>query len=270
MNACDLWESQPINKQLLEGYKVFSTSLLVSPETASRLSCPLYIHLGPNFHKFAQRVFVVGQETFDRNKKSGWIGNPLTVGNNFSSFVNYTNNQPCREHVMMETQSLWLIDHLKSSRSVFHHALKKISRTKNGIDFLNSGFVWDDLVAMDYRGGSIGKIPKSKKRTEVNAIWKYSQKKFTMEVEIAKPTHIIFLTGETDTYDECLEWILGLDFKVKDQSSLILPQNSKIVDEVKCFTWKGIQCYRTLHPRDMRSKQKTSIIDDLASLFELG
>ena len=123
MNAWDLWESQPINKLLLEGYKKFSTNLHVSPETASRLSCPFYIHLGPNFHKLAERVLVVGQETFGRRKNSGWVGDVHTVGSSFSSFVNYNNSEPCREHVMMETQSQWLIDHLKSSRSVFHHGI---------------------------------------------------------------------------------------------------------------------------------------------------
>ena len=264
MNAWDLWQLQPKNNLLLAGYKNFSTNLAVSSKTANQLSCPFFIHLGPNYDKFERRVFIVGQETFDGNGKSGWVGNAHTVGDTFSSFVNYTQSQPCREYVMMETQSQWLIDHLESTRSDFHHALKKISRTKNGIDFLKSGFVWDDLIAVDYKGGSIGKIPKSQ-QNEKNAIWTYSKEKLRMEIAIAQPTDIIFFTGEDDDYDLCLEWIFDLPFKVKNCPSLC--RGSIVEKDVKCFSWNGVQCYRTHHPRRMKYLKKTTIIDKLASLF---
>lgn len=264
MNAWDLWKLQPKNALLLTGYKTFSTSLKVSFQTASKLSCPLFIHLGPNYDKLEKKVFIIGKET------SGWEGNAYMVGNSFYSFANYTSCPPCREYVMMETQSQWLIDHLKSKCSDFHQALKKISRTKDGVEFLNSGFVWDDLIAVDYKGGSIGKIPNSQKK-EKDAIWAYSKEKLLMELNIAQPTDIIFFTGEDDNYDLCLEWILDLPFKVKNCPSLRL--SNTVINDVKCFSWKGcrsakpIQCYRTHHPQRMRFLGKTNIIDMLASLF---
>lgn len=266
-NAWDLWELQPKNKLLLAGYKGFSTSLDVPLETSSKLSCPLFIHLGPYFDKFWKKVFIVGKETSGKNRKTGWRGNSDTVGNSFSSFVNYTNSQCCREHIMMETQSQWLIDHLENRHSAFHQALKKISGTKNGRDFLKSGFVWDDLIAMDYNGGSIGKVPKSKKN-ERKAILDYSKKKFIMELDIVQPTHIIFFTGvdKNYTYDGYLKFILDLDREVKDYPSLRI--GNEVVDDVKHFTWKNkIECYRTHHPQRMNFLRKNNIIDILASLF---
>ena len=161
MNAWDLWQLQPKNNLLLAGYKNFSTNLAVLPKTASELSCPFFIHLGPDYDKFEKKVFVIGQETSGKNGRSGWIGDAQTVGDSFSSFLNYTGGKHCREHIMMETQSQWLIDHLENKNTDFLKALKKISRTKSGVNFLKTSFVWDELIAVDYKGGSTGKIPKS-------------------------------------------------------------------------------------------------------------
>ena len=86
-----------------------------------------------------------------------------------------------------------------------------------------------------------------------------------MELDIAHPTDIIFFTGEDDDYDLCLEWILDLPFKVK--SCPPLSQGTVFEKDVKCFSWKGIRCYRTHHPRRMKFLGKNNIIDKLASLF---
>lgn len=266
MNACDLWQLQPLNKQLLAGYKTFSTSLKnsVSSPTRDKLSCPFFIHLGPNYHTFEKKVFIVGKET------AGWVWNEYPLGTSFNSFLDYTKSQPCRERLMMEAQSECLIYMLEKESRPFYRALKTISKTNNGTDFLNSGFVWDDLIAVDYKGGSIGRIPL---KSERDAIWKYSKEKLRMELKIAKPTHIIFFTGvdRYDTYDECLQWILDMPHKIKDYPSL--PFENAVVNDVKCFSWKEpqsgklIQCYRTYHPHHMPFKGKNYIIDILASLF---
>jgi hypothetical protein len=264
MNACDLWQLQPLNKQLLAGYKTFSTSLKnsVSSPTRDKLSCPFFIHLGPNYHTFEKKVFIVGKET------AGWVWNEYPLGTSFNSFLDYTKSQPCRERLMMEAQSECLIYMLEKESRPFYRALKTISKTNNGTDFLNSGFVWDDLIAVDYKGGSIGRIPNSQKKRCYLGILK---RKTTDGIKHSSTYRYIFFTGEDDNYDLCFEWILDLPFKVKNCPSLRL--SNTVINDVKCFSWKGcrsakpIQCYRTHHPQRMRFLGKTNIIDMLASLF---
>lgn len=67
MNACDLWQLQPLNKQLLAGYKTFSTSLKnsVSSPTRDKLSCPFFIHLGPNYHTFEKKCLLLAKKLPD-------------------------------------------------------------------------------------------------------------------------------------------------------------------------------------------------------------
>ena len=253
------WKND-LNKKLLMEYKTLSLKN-VSDATKKSLSCPMFIHLGLGY-KIHEGVFFVGRETLGPKSKSGWGTPESRFGSRYYGFENYKDKPGdlySRESIMMETQSQWLFDKMHSkSKSHFFNALKDISGTWNGADFYyQSKFVWDELIAMDYKGKSLDNLPNQKEKDKVI---EYSKKKLTMELNLLKPKYAIFFTGFTNFYRGALERIL--DKKI--DAMVDCNENKKI----KVFDWNEIKCFLTEHPRNWNKDEKKEIAGVLKKLIQ--
>lgn len=255
------WKND-LNKNLLINYKSLSSSTLnVSTATKKNLSCPMFIHLGLGY-EINKGIFLIGQETYDPDDKSGWGTPESEFGSRYYGFENYiakASDLYSREGIMMETQSQWLFDHMhEKKKSPFFRAVKEISSAKNAADFYyNSKFVWDELIAMDYNGKTLNKLSDENER---NKVIDYSGKKLRMELLLTKPKYAIFFTGSTKFYMDALVRILGINVNIM-----------KVFDEnkaIKIFDWNGITCYLTEHPRTLEDKKKWNVIETLKKLVQ--
>lgn len=93
---------------------------------------------------------------------------------------------------MMEAQTEYLFNNLEEDGKEFLTALRIIAGVKTGKEFLEANFVWDELIAVDYSGGSFKNAPK-KDRGEIKD---RSKNKLIKELDLGKPKYAIFLIGD--------------------------------------------------------------------------
>lgn len=240
-----------LNKDLLDEYKhIFSTPLKVDSTTKTMLSCPHCFLFGPNYRPGEENggVFIIGQETHGCGCEE--------IGGNYGSFENYKLNPQslkCREELMMETQTKYLFTDLEKGDRDFLKVLRTIAGVKTGKEFLEANFIWDELIAMDYNGGSFKNAP----RNDHEEIKNRSKDKLTTELRLAKPKYAIFLIGY---YDKELTEFLKLSSVNKIGDKLILTEEEKHPEKSRPRVisknlinefWldKGkIHCFATSHP----------------------
>lgn len=251
------WKND-LNKDLLMAYKTLSSSNLNVSETSKQnLSCPMFIHLGLEY-RCGEGVFIIGQETQNSGGKSGW-GTPTSkFGSNYDGFENYIakpSDLYSRESIMMETQSQWLFDKMQSRTTPFFKAVKEISCARNGADFYyKAKFVWNELVAMDYKGKSLENLDDE---DEIREVIEYSRKKLIMDLLIAKPKYAIFFTGLTNFYKKALDQILNIN------DDVLLDYDN----DIKFFYWKETKCFLTHHPRYLQTIGKWDVVTKLAGII---
>ena len=242
----------PINKELCNFYKSMICSLDVSETTKELLSAPFLMQASLGYVNNPDKsVFIVGQESH------GWGGN--SIGFSYSSFLK-TNN---REQIMMENQTDFVVDQYERNSSKgkpLWEAIRNIIHISNDYEMPSQPYLWANLMASDYDGGSF--IKKLSTKEEISFV-EFSKKKFIGEISILKPKICILLTGPD--YDFVVEKFFNLpsDWKNTDIRSLKECSDPSMSDliYVKTFVWNGCRFFRTYHPRHLRLKNKWHIID---------
>lgn len=254
----DCW-GNTINGDLEKGYKSLTLPMFQSSDIEQKISCPLFINLGQPYEA-GKGIFIIGQETH------GWGGNSKNIGNSLFSFKNAKCEQgDSKEKILMEVQSEWLLMHYQYYiDSDFHNAVKTITGIVKGEDFPNSQFVWDDLIAMDYGGGSYRNL----KVADRKKVLKYSSDKLEMELKIAKPKIAIFLIG---SYGDSEFWKMNVfkDLKKDDFHEKIPNLNMfdlKLKDN--CNQEFIIKCYATSHPSYKGWVNKEDVMRKLTKVVE--
>lgn len=249
----ECWKNK-LNYELLRKYEKILTPLNVDQNTKEGLSCPHCFLFGPKYQpgKDNGGVFIFGKETAGCGcDKIGW---------SYAAFEGYNPNPRSREELMMETQTQFLFEHLEDSDGgrPFLKALRTIAGVKTGKEFLEANFIWDELIAMDYRGGSYRKAPDNDR----GAIKTYSKAKLRMELELAEPKYAIFLIGD---YDKELNEFLDLSWNIKPIGHKLTltaaeehpePNKRRIIkdQQINEFWWNGIHCFATSHPCKWKEK----------------
>ena len=264
----ECWKNN-LNDQLLVEYKKILTPLNVDPKTKGGLSCPHCFLFGPNYRagKDNGGIFIIGQETRGCGCDE--------IGRSYAAFEGYNPNPRSREELMMETQTRFLFEHLEDcdGGSPFLEALGAIAGVKTGKEFLEANFIWDELIAMDYRNKSfngiiegikkMNKVKADQARADHDAIKSYSKIKLQKELDLAKPKYAVFLIGD---YDDELTEFLGLKDIARIGHKLNLtakeanpePGKKRVIkkQQINEFWWHGIHCFSTSHPRKRPEKEK--------------
>lgn len=256
----DCW-GNPLNGDLEKEYKSLTLPKFQSSdiEHEQKLSCPLFIHLGQHYEA-GKGIFIIGQETHS------WGGNPETIGNSLFSFK----NAKCKhkEKTLMEVQSEWLLMHYQYYiDSDFHNAVKAITGETTGKGFLESQFVWDDLIAMDYGGGSFKSLEKEYRP----GLIEFSKQKLRMELAVAKPKFAIFLIGSyADGSQGFSNFFSKKEVKdiheVKDCPNL----NQFTLDFCENHENIQIECYATSHPSYKGWVNKEDVLRKLAETVKVN
>ena len=156
----------------------------------------------------------------------------------------------------METQSQWLFDNMQDRTTPFFRAVKEISDARNGADFYyKSKFVWDELIAMDYRGRSLENLPN---QDEKNDLIKYSINKLKSELQLAEPKYAIFFTGFKGVYKKALDQLF-------EQNVDMMP-NYNGNNDIKYFKWNGVECFLTDHPWTLQLDRKWNVVTKLSKI----
>jgi len=208
----------------------------------------------------------------------GWGGNDQTIGNSYNSFKNCSddkcNGNHTKESTLMDRQKEWLEKDYANEKGAFLMAVKTITGITTGKDFLDSQFVWDNLVAMDYdqvsykgdrRKGKIGL--KSQYRP---ALMEYSKQKLRMEFAVAKPKLAIFFIGH---YADGKDEFWGM-FKENEVENFVgnfegCPNLNQFTLNLKKENVK-IECYSTYHPAypNWDKSDKNAVLKKLAEIIE--
>lgn len=238
------WENE-LNKELKKEYG--KLNLCVRDEIKKDLSCPLLIFPGLNY-KVGEGIFIIGQNTH------GW--GHKDVGFDFLSFE----NPPVgidKEKTLMVAQADWFMyNYQYYIDSDFHNAVKAITGIATGKGFLESPFVWDDLIAVDYKGISYKEIKNSSKECDENEknmekIVEYSRNKLRGELFLAKPKLAIFFTGG---YGDCFYTIFEKNVEVKNFRNV--EDFSDLNHFILSLNGFSIECYATYHPSYLKWKKK--------------
>lgn len=251
------YEKGSLNEKLWNGYRNLVLPNF-SKKIEEKLSCPFFIYLGSKY-KVGEGVFIVGQETH------GW-GGCAAIGNSFNCYKNADgkcNSTHTKESTLMERQKEWIqTEYQYYIDSDFHNAVKAITGIATGEDFLNSKFVWDNLIAMDCNKGSYRSLVKEDRDNMLI----YSAAKLEKELTIAKPRMAIFLIG---SYGDIEIWKIFSSLTKKDISEVI-PNLNKFDLKLKDGSNKEftIKCYATSHPSYKGWGNKRDVMKELAKIVK--
>ena len=163
----------------------------------------------------------------------------------------------------METQADWFMyNYQYYVDSDFHNAVKAITGIATGEDFLESQFVWDDLIAVDYKKGSYKSLIKEDRKKIIS----YSKQKLIKELSIAKPKLAIFFIGSYADGEEPFWTIVdGLVRKGKNGVKEVddCPNLNRFVLEI---AGHSIECYATNHPSYKGWVNKNEVLRKLAEI----
>ncbi len=228
---------------------------VLDDEIKEKLSCPLLIFPGLNYN-VGEGIFIIGKDPKE------WGHND--IGSDFLSFE----NPPVgidKEKTLMEAQAdwfLWNYEEECGKGNTFFNAVKKITGINQGKNFFESPFVWDDLIAVSYNGGSymnpeVSEIDKKR-------IVEYSEKKLRMELSIAKPKIAIFLIGTYAGYGGCF-WNMFPEIREKDLKHV--EGFSDLNHFVLTLEGHSIECYATSHPCSKKwNDGKNEVLKKLAEI----
>ena len=231
------WDN-PLNIDLLAEYQKMSTTLkAAAPAIVSKLSCPFLCLLGPDYKDDYSGTFIIGRET----KKCENAKHNIFSYQDFCDFAP-SDNDDCREKIMMETQAEYVVNNFGGNNRGFFNVAPKIAGCK-GIDFLDSNFVWDELIAVAYKKDTYRKAPSGH-----SEIISFSKAKLEMELKLAKPKYAIFLIGDyyegTTSKHEYTQMFGNVQMK------------PTVCHDVKTCDLYGTKCFVTIHPCNRTTTKK--------------
>ena len=187
---CEQKETK-MQEELNRVYKNFLNSAQLSEELKRRLSAPLLIRVSEKWKESKKRVLVVGQETL------GWDFDPKQTTGAYSKISSFSDFIKKDNSVESMVRGYFYFDFArhqpKHHRSPFWRAFRQVrAANRDEVDGINSSVLWSNLFRMSLDGGS---VVKNGTKEEVAAVQKASKGILRKEVEILKPTSVLFFTG---------------------------------------------------------------------------
>lgn len=226
----------------------------LSPQLTARLSCPLALAVTPEWEASPTRLLIIGQETLGH----GLFGAqalgiaPNDIGS-FAELVALPNREEAIERLVSVYRSSMTGDGARESRP-FWLAFNKLWRLPSFESALWSNLFWCSLD-----GGSVWENSKSSEIVEIALM---QRGRLRREIELLKPTAVVFFTGPN--YDATLkgEFDDARLLKVNDLpergfarvSSHSLPEAS----------------FRLYHPKALRMQGHWEWLDTLEQLLKAG
>lgn len=225
----DIQESLNRNYERLKENPELSVALTV------RLSAPLLLQIPQKWITASKKILVVGQETLDWQFYSGWYYSwPFSDIRSFRDFLSIENSV----NAMIKAYEIFCFarEQPANYRSPFWHAYRIVrSAVGDSPDGFETSVLWTNLFRMALDGGSV----LSGTLEEQDLIQDKARNMLSTEIEIMKPTTVIFFTGPR--YDRALSReFSGLEFReVEDYS---VRQISRLVHPRLPLS------FRTYHP----------------------
>jgi len=184
--------SDQMQNQLNQIYVTFKKQANFRKELRDRLSPPLLLKVSDTWTNSKQRVLIIGQETLGWSFRKGeYYEWPYTPVLSFKDFKNtaqsvdaMVHGYSCFEFAKYQPENY---------RSPFWKAYRQV-RKANGDqrDGIETTVLWTNLFRMSLDDGS---VVNNGTKDEVIAIRESSAGLLLSEIEILKPTSVIFFTG---------------------------------------------------------------------------
>ena len=202
-----------------------------------KISAPLLLNIYPSYLNSDIKIMYVGKET------NNWLTHssiPIHKRGIVGVYNSATLDIPRllnRYKKQIENPSSW-------KSNAFFRQYRNIQKQLLGEEIGN--IIWNNLFKMSYDRG------KGYSKTSLGhlELQKISKKIFLKELEILSPDIIIFVTGPN--YDKVIKDYFKDEYETVE---IIIPR------KLWKFKYKGITCYRTVHPDSIRFTKKEARVD---------
>lgn len=227
----------------------------VSPQLAARLSCPLTLAVTPEWEASPNRLLIVGQETLD----NGLLGdNAVGIAPGDVRSLGELAALPNRAEAIDKLVSVYRTsmtgDGARENRP-FWLAFNKLWRLPGFESALWSNLFWCSL-----NGGSVWN--NSSTSSEFVEIFKMHRGRLRREIELLKPTAVVFFTGPN--YDVAL--------KEEFEDAQLLALNDLPERGFARVTSQSLPeaSFRLYHPKALRMQGHWQWLDTLEKLLVAG
>ena len=228
----------PFQKKLNQLYKEeLKERVITTLKDKDKISAPLLLNLYPSYLTSDIKIMYVGKET------NHWLTHQ-SIPDDEKGLEGIYNCGKLdltrlleRYKEQMDTPSKW------KSNSFFKQ-YTNIQKQLLGEEVGN--IVWNNLFKMYYDRGK----GYSKTSLGHSELQKISKKIFLKELEILSPDIIIFVTGAS--YDKVIKEYFKNEYETIE---IIIPR------KLWKFKYRGITCYRTVHPNSIRFTKKEARVD---------
>lgn len=187
-----------VQESLNHNYERLKENAELSEDLKVRLSAPLLLQVPHKWMAAPKRILVVGQETLDWQFYSGWYYSwPYSDIRNFRDFLSVENGV----NAMTKGYEIFCFSREQPAnyRSPFWHAYRLIrDAVGDPVDGFETSVLWTNLFRTALDGGSVleGTLE------EQDEIQDTAKNLLSTEIEILKPSTVIFFTGPR--YDRAL------------------------------------------------------------------
>lgn len=253
------------NHELLRAYADLHGRLDLPEDLVSRMSSPLLLSIQKSWLSRSTRVLVIGQETF------GWgcFAAHLYPNDRVPNMGSFREFQAAVDGVDQLQNGYSAFSYAKHQpnnyRSPFWRAYRELrSHIGDEPDGLDTGVMWTNLFRSSLaaptpsgdRGGH-GSVLRNSKPEEVDVLINLSCRVLHREIEILRPTAVIFFTGPN--YDQFLDqFFKGVErTPVTEYSER---QCSRLIhDSLPHHT------FRTYHPNYLSRSRQWNLLDRIAA-----
>lgn len=253
-----------MREQLLEQYENLKRNVNFQDDLAKRLSAPLCLHVPDKWENSKTRVLIIGQETlgwdflpddrrYGKDTYYDWPYPPIANWQDFKcvddSAAAMTYGYQCFEFSRHQPIN---------RRSPFWRAYREVRKAVGDQeDGMDTCVLWTNLFKVSLDEGS---VIKNGTKDEKEAIREASREILRAEIEILKPTAVIFFTGPN--YNQTLYSIFSgmelLSFHGRDPEKTAQLIHPNLPDQ----TW------RTYHPAYLLRSKQWVIIDQISNEIE--
>ena len=229
---------KPIQKKLNKLYKEeLKERVITTIKDKDKISAPLLLNIYKSYLDSNIKIMYVGKETNNWLTHSSIADDKRGVIGVYKGTKLDLDRLLTRYKKQMDTPSKW-----KSNAffKQYTNIQKQLLREEVG------NIVWNNLFKMSYDRGK----GYSKNALGHSQLQKISKKIFLKELEILSPDIIIFVTGAS--YDKGIKEYFKNEYETIE---IIIPR------KLWKFKYKGITCYRTVHPDSIRFTKKEARVD---------
>ncbi len=243
----------PIQKKLNALYqKELKFHTITKFKKKSKLSAPLLLYIYQSYLDSPIKIMYVGKET------NHWLTH--TTSDDKKGLESVFKRGKLDLERLLERYKKQMNNPSSWKNNAFFKQYRNIQKQLLGKEE-RGNIVWNNLFKMSYDRGK----GYSKNALGHAQLQEISKKIFLKELEILSPDIIIFVTGAN--YDKVIKDYFDKEYETIE---IIIPR------KLWKFNYKGITCYRTVHPDSLRFTKKEDrvdyyqmIIDDIKKDTEL-